>query len=162
MRKKGSAEELERTRMIAANLFDQKLKPSQIAAALGVAVQTVRHWRRVYLKGGREALRLHRHPGRPALLSETDRQKLAGLVVRTPAECGFDKYLWTTQLIAELIAREFGITYHNDHVGVILGAMGFTHQKPARRARERDEAKIEGWRQDIWPALLKKASSATA
>jgi transposase len=148
--------------MIAANLFDQKLKVPQIAKALDVVEQTIRRWRRVYLKGGRDALRLNKHPGRPALLSETDRQKLAELLLRTPAECGFDKYLWTTQLIAELIAREFGITYHNDHVSVILGAMGFTHQKPTRRARERDEAKIEGWRQQTWPALFKKVSSARA
>ena len=53
-------------------------------------------------------------------------------------------------------AREFGVTYHNDHVGLLLGRMGFTHQKPARRAVERDGAKIEGWRRDVWPGLLKK------
>jgi len=162
MRRKGTAEELQRTRMIAANLFDQKFKTRQIATALGVDDQTVRRWRRVYLAGGREALKLNKHPGRPPLLSDADRQKLAGLLLQTPAECGFDKYLWTTQLIAELIEREFAIQYHHDHVGVILGAMGFTHQKPARRARERDEAKIHAWRHETWPALLKKASPATA
>jgi transposase len=63
------------------------------------------------------------------------------------------------QLVADLIAREFGVSYHHDHVGVILKAMGFTHQKPQRRARERDEAKIEAWRREFWPALLKKVPS---
>ena len=48
------------------------------------------------------------------------------------------------------------MSFHHDHVGVILKAMGFTHQKPQRRARERDEAKIEAWRREFWPALLKK------
>lgn len=162
MRRKGSAEQLEHTRLIAANMFDQKLPTAQIAAVLNVDDQTVRRWRRVYVKGGRDALRLNKHPGRPPLLSEADRQTLAELLLRTPAECGFDRYLWTTQLVADLIAREFGVTYHNDHVGVILGAMGFTHQKPARRARERDEAKIEAWRRETWPALLKKPSRPTA
>jgi transposase len=160
MRRKGCAEELERTRMIAANMFDQKFTAAQIGAALEVDVQTVRRWRRVYLAGGRAALKLNKHPGRPSLLGEADRQTLAGLLLQTPAECGFDKYLWTTQLIAELIEREFKIQYHHDHVGVILGAMGFTHQKPARRARERDEAKIHAWRQETWPALLKKVLRA--
>jgi putative transposase len=162
MRRKGTAEELERTRMIAANLFDQKFKTRQIAMALGVDVQTVRRWRRVYLADGREALKLNKHPGRPPLLGETDRQKLATLLLKTPAECGLDRHLWTTQLIAELIEREFKIHYHHDHVGVILAAMGFTHQKPARRARERDEARIHAWRHETWPALLKKASQPTA
>ena len=148
--------------MIAANMFEQKLPAAQIATILNVDDQTVRRWRRVYAEGGRDALRLNQHPGRPPLLSDADRQKLVGLLLKTPAECGFDRYLWTTPLIADLIAREFGVTYHNDHVGVILGAMGFTHQKPARRARERDEATIQAWRRDAWPTLLKKASSATA
>jgi len=70
-----------------------------------------------------------------------------------------DHYLWTTQLISVLIAREFRVTYHHDHVGVLLGRLGFTHQKPARRARERNEEKIQAWRRDAWPALLKKAST---
>jgi len=146
MRRKGSAEQLEQTRLIAANMFDQTLPTAQIATILNVDDQTVRRWRRVYVTGGRDALRLNKHPGRPPLLSEAERQTLVELLLKTPAECGFDRYLWTTPLIADLIEREFGVTYHNDHVGVILGTMGFTHQKPARRARERDEAKIEGWR----------------
>jgi transposase len=162
MRKKGTARELERTRMIAANMFDQKLATAQIAAALEVDGQTVRHWRRLYNKGGREALKMNPHPGRPPLLSDADRARLAQLLLKTPAQCGFDKYLWTTQLVADLIEREFGVTYHHDHVGVILGAMGFTHQKPARRSRERDEQKIQTWRHEVWPALLKKVPTATA
>lgn len=78
------------------------------------------------------------------------------LVEQTPAQCGFDRYLWTQQLIADLIAREFGVSYHHDHVGVILREIGFTHQKPARRAVERDGAAVDAWRRDAWPALLKK------
>jgi transposase len=64
--------------------------------------------------------------------------------------------MWTQQLIAHLIEREFGIRYHHDRICRILKRMGFTHQKPARRAKERDEAKIQQWRTEVWPALLKK------
>ena len=108
---------------------------------------------------GREGLRSLRHAGRPPRLTPAQKGRLAELLLGTPAGCGFDKYLWTQQLIADLIAREFGVSYHHDHVGVILKAMGFTHQKPARRARERDEQKIGAWRREDWPALLKKVPS---
>jgi transposase len=158
MRKKGSGAEWERVRMIAANMFDAGLSSAEVAPHLGVAVQTVREWRRDYLAGGRDALRSAKPPGRPARLAEAQREQLAGMLDgRTPAELGFEgRHLWTQRLIADLIAREFGVTYHHDHVGVILKEVGFTHQKPARRAVERDEARIEGWRRDAWPALLKK------
>jgi len=95
-------------------------------------------------------------------LNASQREKLIELLLKTPMECGLNRYLWTTQLIADLIQREFGVVYHHDHVGRLLGAMGFTHQKPARKARERDEARIEAWRLELWPALLKKVSRATA
>jgi transposase len=90
------------------------------------------------------------------------KQKLSELLLKTPAECGFDKYLWTQQLITDLIQREFGISYHHDHIGLILKELGFTHQKPMRRARERDEARIEAWRRDYWPELLKKTPRPAA
>jgi transposase len=158
MRRKGTAEEWERVRNIAANMVDRGDAPAAIAAALGVAAQAVRAWRRDYRAGGRAALASGRATGRPPKLTAADRERLAGLLERTPGECGFgDKYLWTTQLVADLVAREFAVTYHHDHVGVLLGAMGFAHQRPVRRAAERDERRVEAWRREQWPALLKKA-----
>ena len=47
---------------------------------------------------------------------------MAELLLKGPADCGMDRYLWTTQLIADLILREFGVAYHHDHVGRLLGA----------------------------------------
>lgn len=156
MRKKGSGEVWERLRNVAANMLDGGKKPKEIAVDLGVDDQTVRAWARAYRKGGRAALASRKPPGRPALLKAQQREQLAQLLQKTPAELGFDRYLWTQQLIADLVQREFGVSYHHDHIGQILHEMGFTHQKPARRARERDEQKIENWRQEVWPELLKK------
>jgi transposase len=158
MRKKGSPAEWERVRNIAANMIDRGDAPADIAKALGVAAQTVREWRRDYRAGGRAALASGKATGRPAKLAADQRGRLAELLVRPPAECGFaGRHLWTQQLIADLILREFGVAFHHDHVGVILRAIGFTHQKPMRRARERDEAKVDAWRREAWPALFKKA-----
>jgi transposase len=159
MRKKGTLEEWDRVRDIAANMFDQDQAPAEIAKFLGVDDQTVRQWRRLYRKGGRPALVSRKPPGRPPRLTDIQRGQLAALLERTPAQCGFDRYLWTQQLIADLIAREFGVSYHHDHIGVILREIGFTHQKPARRAVERgDGTAIDAWRRDVWPALLKKTA----
>ena len=158
MRKKGSVGEWARVRLIAANMFDRGRPATEIARVVGAAAQTVREWRRDYRAGGREALVSRAKPtGRPPKLTPGQREALAGLLEQGPAACGFtDKHLWTQQLVADLILREFGVSHHHDHVGVVLRAMGFTHQKPARRAVERDEARIEAWRREAWPALLKK------
>lgn len=162
MRRAGTQKEWEKLRLIAANMFEQGLSTKVIAAALKVDDQTVRRWRRAFNASGRDGLLARKHAGRPARMDAQQKQKLSELLLKTPAECGFDKYLWTQQLIADLIQREFDISYHHDHVGLILKELGFTHQKPMRRARERDEARIEAWRREYWPELLKKTSPAAA
>jgi transposase len=48
---------------------------------------------------------------------------------------------------------EFGVVYHPTHVGRLLKAIRWSPQKPARRARQRDEAAITHWRDETWPAI---------
>jgi putative transposase len=157
MRKPGSAESWEARRMIAANLFDQGKEPKEVAAIVGAAAQTVREWRRDYLKGGRAALASTRPTGRPRKLSDAQRQQLLTLLAQGPTAHGYaDAHLWTTKLIARLIKAKFGVDHHHDHVGVLLHELRWSPQVPARRAKERDEARIAAWRDTLWPALLKK------
>jgi transposase len=141
MRKKGSLAEWELRRNLAINLLDQGMQPAAVAKAMNVDPQTVRAWRRAYRARGRGALASRKPSGRPARLTFEQRLQLSEMLLKTPLQCGFGRYLWTQQLIADLVQREFGVSYHHDHIGVILQQIGFTHQKPARRARERDEAK---------------------
>jgi transposase len=39
--------------------------------------------------------------------------------------------------------------------GILLGATGFSSQKPERRAIERDESAVLAWKRETWPALRK-------
>jgi len=55
-----------------------------------------------------------------------------------------------------VIERAFGVQYHPGHVWYILREMGWSCQKPERRARERDEAAIARWRKEEWPQVKKK------
>lgn len=157
MRKKGSLESWELKRNVAINMYEQGHRPQAIAKALEVSVRTVYQWVARYRKGGREAIRSAKPPGRPSRMTALQREQLVVMLQKTPEENGFvGRYLWTQQLIADLIEREFSIKYHHDRICRILKMVDFSHQKPARRARERDEARIETWRREDWPGLLKK------
>jgi transposase len=63
--------------------------------------------------------------------------------------------LWTCPRVAQVIRREFGVRYHVDHIGRLLRSLGFTPQKPERRARERDESAIQRWVKQDWPRIKK-------
>lgn len=64
--------------------------------------------------------------------------------------------------MARLIAEKFGVSYHHDYIGEMLHQLGWSCQRPAKQARERDDEAIERWRQVEWPAFLKKVARADA
>lgn len=51
---------------------------------------------------------------------------------------------------------------HPGHLWRVLGALGWSVQKPERRALQRDEAAIAHWQEHTWPALKKKPAAKGA
>jgi transposase len=97
------------------------------------------------------------HPGGASRLTTGQRARLIRMLVQGPGKHGYRTELWTLARVAEVIAVTFGIAYHPSTVWHILRAMGWSCQKPARRARERDEQNISGWRQQEWPRIKKRS-----
>ncbi|WP_459574430.1 helix-turn-helix domain-containing protein, partial [Cupriavidus sp. 8B] len=63
--------------------------------------------------------------------------------------------LWTLKRVRLLIEQRFGVSYNEAHVWRILDSLGFSPQRPDRRAIERDEDAVLAWKQKTWPALKK-------
>jgi len=156
MRTKGSAAELEGRRRRAVALIQQGHCPAEVARMVGADKGSVTRWRQAYERDGDEGLDSKPHPGRPPELSDGERRKLGELLLQGARHHGFATELWTLSRVAELIRRKFGVSYHPGHVWRILRAMGWSSQKPERRARERDEKEIAGWRREEWPRLKKR------
>ncbi len=94
-------------------------------------------------------------PGRPPKLDAKARSRLERKLVRGARACGFATDLWTCPRVAKVIRREFRVRYHVDHIGRLLRSMGWSPQKPERRARERDEEAIRRWVKVDWPRVKK-------
>jgi transposase len=112
-------------------------------------------WRDAWRRRGAESLKVRSSPGRPAKLNASQRRRLVTLLLKGPVTHGYHTNLWTTARIAELIAREFGVRYHRDHVGRLMHSLGWSHQKPEIRAVERDEKAIARWKREDWPRVKK-------
>jgi putative transposase len=69
-------------------------------------------------------------------------ERLEKKLLKGAQAAGFPTDLWTCPRVARLISSLFGVTYHVDHIGRLLHMLGWSPQKPERRAIERDEAKI--------------------
>ena len=155
MRTHGSASELEAQRRIAGRLLLEGRTVAEVARLVGASWSAVKRWKVAVEKRGLDGLAAKPHPGKPPRLSQKQQQKLVGLLKRGPLEAGYETNLWTCRRVAELIRRHFGVPYHPAHVWKVLRGLGWTAQKPQRRARERDEAAVARWRKHHWPRLKK-------
>jgi len=131
---------------------------AEVALVVGVARQTVYTWKKLLDEGGIDALRGVPERGRPAQLDEQQLAALRAAVLQKPTEHGFGTELWTLKRVGAVIERMHGVRFSQTQVWRILGALGFSPQKPDKRAIERDEDAVRIWKKRTWPSLKKKPS----
>ena len=156
MRPCGSPEELERRRNRAIDLLQRGYPPVEVAHRVGADRRSVRRWNAAYRARGMDGIARKPVPGRPSKLDEKSRRKLETLLLKGAKAAGFPTDLWTCPRVAEMIRSRLGVRYHVDHIGRLLHSFGWSPQKPARRAVERDEDFIQGWVKTQWPRIKKK------
>lgn len=155
MRPRGTPEELERRRRRAIELLKAGASITEVARRVGCSHSSVILWRDAVRRRGPAALRAKPASGRPPKLSGPQRARLPQLLLRGAGAWGFETDLWTTRRIAIVIQREFRVRLHRAHVGRLLTELGWSCQKPERRALERDEAAIARWKRYGWSAVKK-------
>lgn len=149
-------DQLEERRLAAATLLRQgQMTQAAIARHLGVSRASVCRWAVVLQEQGRRGLRARPRTGRPPRLDARAWSRLDRLLAKGAAAAGFETERWTLKRIAALIRREFGVRYHPRHLERPLKAHDFSVQRPATRAKERDERAIAAWPQRDWVALKK-------
>ena len=157
MRTHGSAEQLEQRRRRAICLVvEEGLSVTETACRVQADRRTVTRWMQAFRAGGAEALAAKPHPGRASFLTYAQKDDLLERMLSGARAQGFDTDLWTCPRVKELIEREYGVAYHVDHIPRLLRSLGFSPQKPQRRAVERDEEAIERWVREAWPRVKKR------
>ena len=149
---KMDAEALKERRLQARRLLDEGLSQAEVARRLKTTRQSVSRW----AGQPRSALAKVKRQGRKSQLGAHARAKLRARLLAGPKAAGFASELWTVPRVRQLIAQRFGRHFSSVHVWRLLGQLGFSPQRPAGRARERDEAKITHWKTEAWPRLKKK------
>jgi transposase len=156
MRPKGTAAELERRRRHAVQLVEQGESPSVVARILGVRPASIHRWRRMAQKP--HGLDARPIPGPTPRLSDYHLRKLERLLRQGAKKHGWPNDLWTADRVARLLRERLGIAFHPEHVRKILKRrLGWTSQKPRRKARERDDKEVSRWLGDELPRILREA-----
>src|SRR6266446_6929670 len=157
----GSASTLELRRRQAVQAVQTGDSVKDVARIIGVNPRSIYRW--LKLAEQPDGLDAKPHSGPAPRLSFEQQQKLEEMLLQGAHNHGWPNQLWTTQRIADLIRRHFGISLHHDHVGRFLRKrLKWSPQKPRRRARERDEQAIAHWKRDTFPDILQAAADRDA
>src|SRR5712691_4403530 len=153
---------MEERRMRAADLFEQGVRPAEIARQLGVWHQIVSDWRAAWRRSGGDGLRAAGRAGRLPKLSQEQLAQVEVELANGAEANGYATDLWTLKRVAEVIERVTGVTYHPARVWYIpRHGLNWSWQRPARRATERNDEAIQQWVKQRWPRLKKGHGART-
>ena len=159
---KRDLEAIEARRIAGARLLKRKMSQADVARELGVSRQAVSVWARQLAEVNGAVGKLKAKPlGRPPRLDVEQRQALSRLLVSGALQAGFATQLWTVKRVRSVIAREFGVEYSQTGCWELLRELGFSPQKPEKRATQRNESAIVEWKAKTWPGLKKKRVART-
>jgi transposase len=152
----GSADELERRRKRAVQAVTEGQPRAVVAQVLGVHSKTLARW--VRLSRQPDGLDARPQSGPAPGLTDANLRRLEALLAKGAKAHGWHNQLWTAARVARLIERHFHIWYHPEHVRKILKRrLGWTSQKPRRKARERDDKEVARWVGDEFPRIVREA-----
>jgi len=144
----------ERRRM-AAKLFQKGYTQAEAARQCGVSREAAREWYGIWKRKGINGLETVKKPGSKPRLTEAKRKRVESALLKGPRAFGYQTDLWTLERVAHVIKKTARVQYHQRHVWRVLLSLGWSCQKPEKRARERNEKAIEDWKHSVWPRIKK-------
>ncbi len=149
-------EVMEKRRLEGMSLLADGISQSEVARRVGVSRQAVSKWMAAKQMGGMKALVSKGKPGRKTAPTPSEMKKVEAALVKGPVKNGYRNDLWTLRRVSEVIARITG----RDRPSIsrtwgLLRVMGWSCQRPARRARQQDTEAVAAFREQTWAAVKK-------
>lgn len=155
MRPYGKSEQLAKRRRRALNLLESGKRVKEVAKIIGVTERSIRYWQEEARNPkNRSGLR---PPGHPSHLTMEQLKVLEQELLKGAYEHGYAEDYWTLDRIARLIWDKFKVRYHPSSVWHIMKRLGWSNQRPQRRALQRNDETIRHWKHYAWPRIKKVA-----
>jgi transposase len=141
-------------------MFRRGKTQAEVARALGVSAESVSRWYEAWQSGGRAALAGAGRAGRLPRISDDQLEVIVAALKKGPRANGFATDLWTLARVADVVEATTGVRLGQTQTWELLRRrLGWSRQRPARRALERNDEAIANWVANDWPRI-KKAPGA--
>ena len=148
--------EMELRRRRGLSMLAKGKSQSEIAREIGVTPQAVSTWSAAYRSGGKKALASKGKPGRKTGLTSAEIKSVESLLLKGPVNNGYRNDLWTLRRIAAVIAKVTGRPAPSTtRTWVLLREMGWSCQRPAKRARQQNAESLAEFREKTWTWVKK-------
>ena len=147
---------MEKRRLEALALLADGISQSEVARRLDVSRQAVSKWMAAKRDGGVKALASKGKPGRKTAPTPAEMKKVESALLKGPVKNGYRNDLWTLRRVSEVIARVTGRPRPSiSRTWGLLRTMGWSCQRPARRARQQDADAVAEFRERTWTVVKK-------
>lgn len=138
-------------------MFDAGMTRAEVSRQTGVSWRSVHDWYLAWKEGGKESMKSGGKPGPKPKFSDEEVSRVTAELKRGALAHGYTAELWTLPRVRRLVIDLFGRPLSISETWRLLRRIGWSTQKPARKARERDEEAISNWKNVEWPRIQAKA-----
>ncbi|MBM4128473.1 MAG: IS630 family transposase [Nitrospira sp.] len=157
-----AAQEALRFRAVQAVLSGKLQK--EVIAFFDISQAALTKWLKLYRQGGEAALKPRKRGRHKSIQLEgwQAAQTVKTIIDHCPDQIKLPWVLWTREAVARMIKERYGIAISRWTAGRYLDRWGFTPQKPAKRALERNPEAVMHWLDTEYPAIKKAAQQEQA
>jgi len=162
--KKTQADQLEDRKKLVG-MVKSKVKPLQIAEALGLNPKVVYKLRSEFNKKGEKAFLTMKKRGshKPKKLTKAQENAIQKAITdKHPEQLKLPFVLWTREAVASLIKQRYNKVISLPCVSLYLKKWGFTPQKPLYKAYQQQPDAVKEWLESIYPTVEAEAREAKA
>jgi transposase len=138
----------------------------EVADIIDVSLSLVYATKKSYDEKGIEGIKPKRRGRRIGdkrlLTSEQEREIRQTIIDKNPEQLKLKCCMWTRKAIQEYILSNYKINLPLSTLGYYLARWGFSVQRPTKRANRQDEARVQEWIAEEYPAIAAKAMSEDA
>jgi transposase len=146
-----------RTRYQAVRLYGQGYPTHEIESICGCSRSSLMEWCRSYREAGVTGLVDQRIGGNRALLMPHQLERLQYLLdsyapsqLFGAAACVGSGQFWTVGDLAQLVQREFAVSYKSEtSLRELLAKCGFSYQRPAKQYKSRSVLKVAEFEEQL-------------
>src|SRR3989344_8329883 len=145
--------DLERRRRRAGQMFGNGRSQYAVAKHFNVSTAAANQWHTAWQADKKDGLKSKGHPGFPSAYTPEKKKKLKRIILAGPAAHGYATDFWTVDRIRTVARKKLGITLALKRTWQTVFDLGFSVQKPDRKAKERNEKAITDWKIKTFPSL---------